>query len=95
MQNKTTKVAIFSLLIVLVTVALTTSAPQSEPKQCNEICPAIFDPVCGYDSNCYARFPNKCQYDQLKCSKKHNLETVDMSLCDLAERRTHPDYKLC
>ncbi|XP_039966812.1 uncharacterized protein LOC126762405 [Bactrocera neohumeralis] len=97
MANTTTKVSFIYVLMVLVLVALASadSESQSKPKQCNEECPTTRDLVCGYDSNCYARFDNKCLYDRLKCNTKHNLETVDMSLCDLAERKTHPAYRLC
>ncbi|XP_053953678.1 uncharacterized protein LOC128860281 [Anastrepha ludens] len=95
MKNQILNMSAICFIFVLIVFTLTTTAAQSKPKQCIKECPATVDRVCGYDSNCYARFNNKCQYDWLKCSSKHNLETVDMSLCDLAERRTHPDYRLC
>ncbi|XP_067613059.1 uncharacterized protein [Eurosta solidaginis] len=85
----------FYVLFVLSIVALVMAKPQSPQKQCEEACPTTGDKVCGYDSVCYTVFDNKCKYDYLKCKTKHNLETVDMSLCDLADRRTHPHYSLC
>ncbi|XP_036228380.1 uncharacterized protein [Bactrocera oleae] len=95
MANTTTKVSFIYVLMVLMLVTRASADTQSKPKQCNEECPTTRDLVCGYDSTCYARFDNKCLYDRLKCTTKHNLETVDMSLCDLAERKTHPAYRLC
>ncbi|CAD7003996.1 unnamed protein product [Ceratitis capitata] len=95
MSNKITIVSTFCFLLVLTIATLTAAQTEAEPKKCNEDCPTTRDLVCGYDSNCYARFDNKCLYDRLKCTTKHNLETVDMSLCDLAERKTHPAYRLC
>ncbi|XP_037809329.1 enhancer of split M1 protein-like [Lucilia sericata] len=54
--------------------------------QCPSICPAVYQPVCGFNGRCYKQFSNSCQMGVENCNKKQNFRQVSLGNCNGSKR---------
>ncbi|XP_065359227.1 U-Kazal-Dg21.2-like [Calliphora vicina] len=53
----------------------------SAQAQCPSVCPAIYQPTCGFNGRCYKQFSNACQMNVANCQNRANFRQVGLTRC--------------
>ncbi|XP_011188294.2 turripeptide OL11-like [Zeugodacus cucurbitae] len=69
-------------VFALIVAAVLMLAAVSAQRNCATICPQNYNPVCGFNGQCYQKFGNPCELQSEACTSGRNIRSVGLNECE-------------